>query len=139
MSRASLTRCVEFAAGHRYHRPEWTEEQNRERFGRCAAAPGHGHNYRVEVTVEGDVDPDTGMVVDLARLDRVLEARVVDPMDHAFLNDLPDFRGETLIPTTENIARVVWERLDGALPGASELAAVRVREERNLWSEYRGG
>lgn len=138
MSRASLTRCVEFAAGHRYWRQEWSEEENRERFGPCAGAPGHGHNYRVEVTVEGEVDPRTGMVVDLGKLDDLLEDRVVGPMDHAFLNDLPDFEGEMLVPTTENIARAVWERLSGTLPGACDLVAVKVREERDLWSVYRG-
>ena len=138
MSRASLTRCVEFSAGHRYWRPQWTEEENRERFGECAGAPGHGHNYRVEVTVEGEVDPLTGMVVDLGELDTILEERVVEPMDHAFLNDLPDFEGEMLVPTTENLARAVWERLSGTLPAGCALVSVKAREERDLWSVYRG-
>lgn len=138
MSRASLTRAVEFPAGHRYHRPEWTEEENRRVFGKCASAPGHGHDYRCEVTVEGPVDPETGMVVDLGRLDRILEERVLDPMDHAFLNDLPEF-AEGSIPTTENLARAVWERVSPALPEDCRLQRVRVREGRDLWSDYEGG
>lgn len=139
MSRASLTRALTFSAGHRYHRPEWSEDENRARFGKCAAGPGHGHNYRVEVRVEGEVDPATGMVVDLAELDQLLEEEVVEPMDHAFLNDLPDFRGDREIPTTENIARVIWDRLRPRLPGGCRLSRVRVREERDLWAEYVGG
>lgn len=139
MSRARLTRAVEFAAGHRYWRPDWTEEENLARFGKCAAAPGHGHGYRCEVTVEGEVDPETGMVVDLARLDTLLAEQVREPFDHAFLNDLPDFTGETLLPTTENIARVVWRRLAGSLPEGCRLIRVLVAEDRDLWAEYVGG
>lgn len=138
MTRASLTRAVEFAAGHRYHRPDWSEAENRRRFGRCARSPGHGHNYRCEVTVEGPVDPETGMVVDLGDLDAILEEEVVEPMDHAFLNDLPDFDGELRIPTTENIARVLWGRLAPRLPDGCRLVRVRVREDRALWSDYTG-
>lgn len=138
MARASLTRAVEFPAGHRYHRPEWSEAENRRRFGRCAGSPGHGHNYRCEVTVEGPVDPATGMVVDLGELDAILEDEIRDPMDHAFLNDLPDFDGERLIPTTENIARVVWGRVAPRLPEDCRLVRVRVREDRDMWSDYTG-
>lgn len=139
MSRALLTRAVEFPAGHRYHRPEWSEEENRRRFGKCARSPGHGHNYRCEVTVEGPVDPETGMVMDLGELDAALAEEVTGPMDHAFLNDLPDFSGDRRVPTTENIARVVWERLAPRLPDGCRLARVRVREDRDLWSDYTGG
>lgn len=139
MSRASLTRAVEFSAGHRYHRPEWSDTENREAFGELAEPPGHGHNYRVEVRVEGEIDPETGMVVDLAELDAVLRRRVEEPFHHAFLNDLPDFAGETAIPTTENIARVVWQRVAPELPDGCRLTRVRVREERDLWAEYEGG
>lgn len=139
MARASLTRAVHFAAGHRYHRPQWSEKENVARFGRCARAPGHGHNYRCEVTVEGEVDPETGMVVNLGALDDLLERTVVAPLDHAFLNDVLDFDGDLAVPTTENIARVVWARLEGRLPPSSRLVEVRVHEDRDLWSSYRGG
>lgn len=139
MARASLTRAVEFAAGHRYHRSEWSEAENRERFGKCAQGPGHGHNYRCEVTVEGTVDPATGMAVNLGELDAILGEEVVGPMDHAFLNDLPAFAGDREIPTTENIARVIWERVEPRLPEECRLVRVRVREDRDLWSDYTGG
>lgn len=137
MSRASLTRAVEFPAGHRYHRPEWTEEENRRVFGKCAAPGGHGHSYRCEVTVEGPVDPETGMVMDLGRLDRILEDRILEPMDHAFLNDLPEFE-DGRVPTTENLARAVWKRVSPSLPDGCSLRRVRVREGRDLWSDYEG-
>lgn len=138
MARATLTRAVEFPAGHRYHRDEWSPEENRARFGKCARPPGHGHTYRCEVTVEGRVDPATGMVVDLGLLDRLLEREVLEPLDHAFLNDVPDFAGDLEIPTTENIARVVWRRLAGELPADCRLVRVRVAEDRDLWAEYAG-
>lgn len=137
MSRAALTRVVEFSAAHRYHRPDWSAERNAERFGDPSPSP-HGHDYHCEVTIEGDIDPDTGMVIDLPELDAILQGEVVEPLDHVLLNDLPDFRGETRIPTTENIARVVWRRLEGRLPRGSRLTRVLVREDRALWSEYRG-
>lgn len=139
MSRASLTRAVHFSAGHRYHRSDWSEERNRRVFGECASSSGHGHNYRCEVTVEGPVDPATGMVVDLGELDRLLEEEVSEPMDHGHLNDLPDFQGELQIPTTENLARVIWRRLGPRLPDGCRLTRVRVREDRDLWSDYTGG
>lgn len=135
MARARLTRAVEFPAGHRYALPEEDEDASRERFGKSATP--HGHRWRVEVTVAGELDERTGMVVDLAALDRVLEERVRGPMDHAFLNDLPEFDDGGL-PTTEALARVIWERIRPELPGGCELVRVRVREDRDLWSEYRG-
>jgi len=137
MSSTRLTRAVEFPAGHRYHRPEWDAARNEAAFGLCSRASGHGHNYRVEVTVRGEIDPETGMVVDLATLDRLLRELVREPMDHAFLNDLPEFSAG-LIPTTENLARVVWNRISPALPSACVLTRVRVLEDRNLWADYRG-
>lgn len=138
MFTASLTRAVEFPAGHRYVRDDWDAERNAEVFGPCARGPGHGHNYRVEVTVRGAVDPGTGMVLDLAHLDRILDERVRQPLDHAFLNDLPEFAGGR-IPTTENLACVIWERVAPALPASCSLVRVRVLEDRNLWSDYDGG
>ncbi len=137
MSSASLTRAVEFPAGHRYYRPDWDAARNEAAFGLCSRASGHGHNYRVEVTVRGEIDPETGMVVDLAVLDRLLRELVREPMDHALLNDLPEFAAG-MIPTTENLARVVWKRISPALPSTCGLARVRVLEDRNLWADYCG-
>ena len=83
------------------------------------------------------IDPDTGMIVDLAALDRLLQEFVLEPMDHAFLNDLPEFSAG-LVPTTENLARVVWNRISPALPNSCTLTLVRVLEDRNLWADYGG-
>ncbi|MFQ5689022.1 MAG: 6-pyruvoyl tetrahydropterin synthase family protein [Gemmatimonadota bacterium] len=138
MSQARLTRVVEFPAGHRYFRPEWTEQENAERFGKCSAAPGHGHNYRCEITVEGEIAPETGMVIDLVRLDALLARWITEPMDHAFLNDLPEFAADSLVPTSENLARVIWRRLAPVLPSRCTLRVVRVCEDSSLWAEYRG-
>jgi 6-pyruvoyltetrahydropterin/6-carboxytetrahydropterin synthase len=136
MLTATLTRAVEFPAGHRYYRPEWTAARNDEVFGKCARPPAHGHNYRVEATVLGDIDPETGMIVDLVSLDAALAEAILEPMDHAFLNDLPEFSGG-LVPTTENLARVAWDRLLPLVPASCSLVSVRVYEDRNLWSEVR--
>jgi len=137
MASANLTRAVEFPAGHRYYRSEWSAERNRAAFGPCAREGGHGHNYRVEVTVRGEIDSETGMTVDLAVLDGLLHEHVVAPMDHTFLNELPEFGGGA-IPTTENLARFIWERLAAVLPDSSSLVRVRVREDRDLWADYEG-
>ena len=137
MADATLTRAVEFPAGHRYYRPDWDAARNDAVFGKCARSPGHGHSYRVEVTVSGKIDPETGMVADLVALDRALAEAILEPMDHAFLNDLPEFAAG-LVPTTENNARVAWDRLSDKLPGGCSLLSVRVFEDRNLWAEYRG-
>jgi 6-pyruvoyltetrahydropterin/6-carboxytetrahydropterin synthase len=138
MMKTFLTRAVEFPAGHRYVRSEWSEAENEARFGKCYRPPAHGHNYRVEVTVSGEPNPETGMVVDLAELDALLRETVVEPMDHAFLNELPEFRGG-LIPTTESLAHVIWNRLEPRLPRHVALARVRVREDRDLWAECAAG
>lgn len=135
MSRARLTRAVEFPAGHRYALRGRSEEASRERFGKSATP--HGHRWRCEVTVAGRIDEETGMIVELAELDRILEDRVREPMDHAFLNDLPEFEDDGL-PTTEALARVIWNRISPGLPDGCELMRVRVREDRDLWSDYRG-
>lgn len=136
MPTASLTRTVEFPAGHRYAGPDDDEAAARERFGKSAVP--HGHNYRCEVTVSGEMDPETGMVVELEELDRLLRRRVVEPMDHAFLNELPEFADGGGLPTTENLARAIWERLETGLPAGCRLVRVRVAEDSRLWADYTG-
>lgn len=131
-----LTRRAEFSASHYYWNEQWTEEENQRRFGKCANRNGHGHNYTLEVTVAGEVDPVTGFVVDLKQLKDVMEREVVSVYDHRHLNlDVPEFR--TAIPTTENIAVAIWRRLEGKVPGA-RLNRVRVYEMPDLFAEYRG-
>jgi len=131
-----VTRRLHFSAGHRLHNPELSEAENREIFGLCNNPRGHGHNYGLEVTVKGEVDPRTGYVIDLKALKRVVEEEVLEDVDHANLNvDVPWMEG--VIPTAENIAVQIWRRLEAVLPQDS-LECVRVWEtERNL-AEYRG-
>lgn len=134
-----LTRRVRFSAAHRYHRPEWSDERNREIFGPCSNPHGHGHNYLLEVSVQGDVDPLTGFSVDLGVLDRVLREEVVEPLDHQHLNHVvPEFAPGGLIPTTENILVVLWKRIEPRLSGA-RLVGMRLHENDEFWVDYRGG
>ena len=133
-----ITRKVEFSASHVCRNPQWSEEENRRIFGPAANAHGHGHNYILEVSLEGDPDPVTGMVLDLKELKEVLNREVVDPYDHRFLNyEVPPF--DRTVPTVENIARDIWRRLQPKLdrPGR-RLAAVRLYETPDLYVDYCG-
>ncbi|OGL23776.1 MAG: hypothetical protein A3G44_19385 [Candidatus Rokubacteria bacterium RIFCSPLOWO2_12_FULL_73_47] len=132
--RARSTRRFAFAAGHRYWVEAWPAAENERVFGRLAVP--HGHNYALDVTVEGPIDPRTGMVIDLSELKRLVEEAVVARFDHADLNADPLFRGR--VPTTENVAVAVWELLAPKL-GAERLVQVRVFEDPTLWVDYRGG
>lgn len=132
MAEVLLTKRIEFAAAHRYHRDTWDETRNRAVFGACNNDPGHGHNYLLEVTVSGRVDERTGMVVNLYDLKRVLE-QVLEEFDHKHLNrDTPYF--QHLIPTTENFAGVLWDRL-AAFPQIGRLVKVRLFEDEDLFAE----
>lgn len=134
----TLTRTVRFAAAHRYWRDDWSAERNRDVFGACANEHGHGHNYVVEVTVAGEPDPRTGFVIDLGLLDRILEEEIRRPLDHRHLNhDVPEFGSGGLVPSTENIARYIWKRLEPRIVGA-RLARVRLREDVDLWADVSG-
>lgn len=131
-----LTRKAEFSASHFYWNDRWSEEENRRVFGKCANRNGHGHNYTVEVTVAGDVNPVTGFVVDLKQLKDVMEREVLSAYDHRHLNlEVPEFRDA--LPTTENIAVAIWRRLEGEIPGA-KLRRVRVYEMPDLFADYLG-
>lgn len=129
----SLTRRYSFPASHRLFRSDWSEEQNRRVFGKCANAHGHGHNYVLQVTVAGPVDPATGMIVNLADLDEFVRARVLDDFDHVNLNEqIPEFRDS--IPTTENLCRVIFNRLSGLKHARVE--RVRIEETAKNSFEY---
>src|ERR1700736_3091219 len=112
-----LTRKAEFSASHYYHNPEFTSEENRRVFGKCNHPNGHGHNYTLEVTVAGPIDPTTGMVFNLTDLKDVMEDVIEHDIDHKNLNmDVPAFK--KLNPTAENIAAVLWDLLEKRLkPG----------------------
>ena len=132
-----LTRRVTFAAAHRYRRPEWSDAQNASAFGVCARENYHGHSYACEVTVTGDVDPQTGMLIDLAVLDRVLETEVRARFDHANINlDVPEFADGKRIPTGEELARFVCDRVQSAL-GKVRVVEVSIAEDTSLRASYR--
>jgi len=131
-----LTRKCEFSASHYYHNPQWSDEENRRVFGKCANLNGHGHNYTLEVTVKGEIDPVTGFVVDLKELKDILNREVVDAMDHRHLNkEVPEFA--STIPTSENIAIAIWQRLEQRLKVA-KLHRVRLYELPDLFVDYYG-
>lgn len=129
-----VTRRYPFSAAHVLARPDWSEAQNRDVYGRCANPSGHGHNYVLEVTVRGDLDPESGRLVPLERMDALVQRRVIEPLDHRFLNrDVPEFARE--VPTAENIARYAWRALKGELAPAI-LDRVRLVETANNSVEY---
>ena len=124
-----VTRSYPFSAAHVLARSDWSEQRNREVYGRCANPAGHGHNYLLEVTLGGEVDPVTGRLVQLQRLDQLVRTRILDRLDHRFLNrDLPEF--EHAVPTAENIARFAWRALKGETSPAV-LDRVRLVETSN--------
>jgi 6-pyruvoyltetrahydropterin/6-carboxytetrahydropterin synthase len=133
-----ITRKVEFSASHVCRLPNLTDEQNRSIFGLAANPQGHGHNYVLEVSVEGEPDPVTGMVLDLKELKEILYREVVDPYDHRFLNyEVSPF--DQVVPTAENVARDIWRRLGPHLksPGPA-LRMVRLYETPDLYVDYLG-
>jgi len=131
-----LTRKCEFSASHYYHNPDFTAEENQRVFGKCANLDGHGHNYALEVTVKGEVDSTTGFVLDLKQLKDILSDEVMEAMDHRHLNkEVPEFAKQ--IPTTENLAIAIWNRLAGKL-NAAKLHRVRVYEMPDLFVDYYG-
>jgi 6-pyruvoyltetrahydropterin/6-carboxytetrahydropterin synthase len=128
-------RRYRFAASHRLHTEKLSDQENRRVFGKCNNPYGHGHNYVVEVTVSGKVDPATGMIVNLADLDRFVQSEVVEPFDHKSLNeDVGEFR--RTVPTTENLCKEIYQRLK-YFPLA-ELERVRIEETSNNAFEYAG-
>ena len=131
-----LTRRTEFSASHYYHNPEFTPEENQRIFGKCNNPHGHGHNYTLEVTVKGDVDRRSGFVVDLKELKEIMNREVVDGLDHRHLNmEVPEFK--TQIPTSENLAIAIWQRLEPKLRVA-RLHRVRLYETPDLFVDFYG-
>lgn len=123
------------SASHRLHADALNDEQNRTAYGKCNNRFGHGHNYTVEVLVGGPVERETGMVINLADLDEIVQRKVIDRFDHMNLNLDPLF--ENLVPTTENLCKTVFQILKGALP-AMELTHVRVEETENNFFQCLG-
>ena len=133
----NVTRSYEFSASHRLHSRCLTDDQNRELFGKCNYDNGHGHNYILEVTVTGEMNSATGQVVDLDLLDEAVHREVVDRYDHRHLNlDIPEFAD--IIPSSELLTYVIWERLVGHIPGNARLCKVVIRETARNIFEYTG-
>jgi 6-pyruvoyltetrahydropterin/6-carboxytetrahydropterin synthase len=131
----SLTRRYRFAASHRLHQPNFTEDENERIYGKCSNPYGHGHNYSLEVTISGAVDPTTGMVANLGDLDPFVEREVVEAFDHKYLNEeVPEFSTE--VPTAENICREIYRRLK-RFP-AAHLERVRLEETSKNSFEFDG-
>jgi 6-pyruvoyltetrahydropterin/6-carboxytetrahydropterin synthase len=134
-----ITRKAEFSASHFCYRADWTEQQNRSVYGESANRHGHGHNYLVEVTLEGTPDPVTGMVLDLKQLKAVIHEEVVEPFDHKHLNhEVAPFN--QIVPTTENIVHEIWQRLVRHYPGGrARLYRIRLWETADIYVDYYGG
>ena len=134
---ATLTRRVTFAAAHRYRRPEWDDATNEAVFGLCARPSFHGHSYTCDVTVRGRIDETTGFAADLAALDEVLRREVRERFDHRNINvDVPEFADGKLVPTGENLARFIFERVQAALGARVEVQEVTVAEDETLRTSY---
>jgi 6-pyruvoyltetrahydropterin/6-carboxytetrahydropterin synthase len=131
-----VTRKVEFSASHLYNNPDFSPEENRRIFGKCNNPHGHGHNYVLEVTVAGEPDPRTGMVLDLKELKDILQREILDRMDHRFLNvEVPELAGR--IPTTETIAMTIWQLLEPRIH-QGRLHRVRLYETPDLFVDCLG-
>ncbi|MBN2424477.1 MAG: 6-carboxytetrahydropterin synthase [Calditrichaceae bacterium] len=132
----TITKKFEFSASHRYWREDWSEEKNNKEFGLCVSPYGHGHNYELYVTVGGQVDAQTGMIINLTDLKKLVNKILIN-FDHKFLNlDTPYFRDK--IPTTENIALVLFEQIKlglSSLSGRLKLSGIRLYERFDLFAE----
>lgn len=135
MSQATITRRYRFCAAHRLHTDQLSAEENWTTFGKCNNPNGHGHNYVVFVSVRGDIDPVTHQVLDVSRLDAVVERIVVQRFDHQDLNLDPEFATQTT--TGENLVLLIWDLLVDQLP-AGQLVKVGVIETRDNYFEYSG-
>jgi len=136
--KAYLTRRYWFSASHRLHSDAMSVEENQTVYGKCNNPHGHGHNYTLEVTIAGETDPVTGMVLDLKELKEILEREITQRMDHRFLNyEVVELKDQ--IPTCENVARVIWNLLETKIP-QGKLHRVRLYESADLFADcYRNG
>jgi 6-pyruvoyltetrahydropterin/6-carboxytetrahydropterin synthase len=135
----ALTRRIAFHARHRYYRADWSAAENQQRFGWTAEPPGHGHLYRVEVTVTGPLDPATQMIIDLGALDAILDEEIVQPLAGTLLNEsIAVFASGAELPSCEAVAGWCWSRIATRLPPGVRLERVRVAEDETLWADCTG-
>ena len=138
MALVYVTRRERFNAAHKLWNPKWSSEKNHEVFGKCANENWHGHNYELFVTVKGQVDPNTGYVVDLKDLSDIIKAEVCDKLDHKNLNMDVDFLKE-IMPSTENVVIEIWKILNDKITAlGGQLHAVKLFETENNSAEYYG-
>ena len=127
-----ITKAVRFCASHRYWREDWSAEENARRFGKCTNI--HGHNYRLEITIQGEPAPDTGMIIDLKEVKIILQQMIIDPLDHQYLNEaVPYFKEH--IPTTENLVIYIRDILQKAFLPAT-VKRIRLWEDIDLSVEW---
>lgn len=132
-----ITRKEHFNAAHKLYNPNWTVEQNDAVFGKCANANWHGHNFDLYVTVKGHPNPDTGFIIDLKQLKTLIHREVIEPLDHKNLNeDVPFLKG--VLPSIENIATAIWDRISSQLPDECKLHKILLYETEQNFVEYYG-
>jgi 6-pyruvoyltetrahydropterin/6-carboxytetrahydropterin synthase len=131
-----VTRRAQFSASHRLYNPAFSDEENNRIYDKCNNPSGHGHNYELEVTIAGEPDPETGMVIDLKILKKIINEHVIEKLDHKHLNiDVEFMYG--VIPTAENIAKKIWEVLKPQIP-SGKLYSLRLYETANNYVDYKG-
>ena len=136
MALVYLTRRMHFSASHRLHSDLLSEQENQNIYGLCNNPLGHGHNYELDVTIKGEPDPVTGMVIDLKDLKSIVQVEIIDKVDHKHLNFDVDFMSG-IVPTAENIVIAFWKQLDGQLPNGELHELVLYETQRNSAS-YKG-
>lgn len=136
MPLAYITRQVHFSAAHRLHCPKLSAAENEQIYGLCNNANGHGHNYDLYVTIKGEPDPLTGMIMDLKELKTIINREIVKPMDHKHLNDDVPFL-KNIVPTAENLAIAIWQRLEDKIPHG-KLYEIKLYETPRNVAIYRG-
>ena len=137
MPQVRVTRRVHWNSAHRLYRPDWVDARNHDVFGVCANPHYHGHNYELDVTVSGPIDPETGYVMDLKLLKDLVDARVVQDVDHRNLNVEVEWMSG-VVPTTENLVVAIWDRLVDAIPASVRLDRLVLWETPRNYVEYTG-
>ncbi|HIP31951.1 MAG TPA: 6-carboxytetrahydropterin synthase [Crocinitomicaceae bacterium] len=139
MKTVYITRRESFNAAHKLYREDWSEEKNWEVFGKCSNHNWHGHNFTIYVTVKGIPNKDTGFVMNLKDLSRIIKEEVIEPLDHKNLNlDVPFLKG--MLASTENVVIQVWDRMKEPIAMAGgELVKIKLVETENNFVEYYGG
>jgi 6-pyruvoyltetrahydropterin/6-carboxytetrahydropterin synthase len=138
MSLVFVTRREQFNAAHRMFRAEWNDEKNLQVFGKCSNPNWHGHNYTLFVTVKGKINPETGYVIDLSELGRIIKTEVIEKLDHKNINIEVDFMQNRIV-SAENLAVAIWNELEPSIKSMEvELHCVKIVETENNYIEYYG-